>query len=584
LVQKGGVSRGRLTPVLQRWTLIMPKLWPSLRATTRQIAQVCVSCAVIAVIALAPASMPAQVVIPAEALVDETGFQRILDRGHELEAQQEWAKALSHYEDALRHYPDRRDLRERLTYARINFDLGRRYEDRSYVTSLNSMTERQALALYAEVLRKIESHYYKQPDWQEVALRGISAFDIALSRARCRDQNGVQASVEAVNAFRNEIRQRMEVTVIRNQRQAHEVAANVATLAAQQIGLRPAATIMEFACGAACGLDQYSCFLTGSQLDDVLNQIEGSFVGLGIELKARQKSLEIISVISGSPAGDAGIRAGERIVEIDGISTEDISTDEAADRLKGGEGSAVHVKVVDSQGGVRQIRLVRRRVRVPSVEDAEIADGDYGIAYLRLASFQKTTSRDLDAVLWQLHRQGMQSLIVDVRSNPGGLLPAAVDAADKFVSSGNIVSTRGRNEHESFVYHAHTAGTWQVPLVVLIDGDTASASEIFASAIGEHHRGTVIGERSYGKGSVQGIFSLSTSKAGIRLTTSKFYSPNEHAISNRGVYPDIAIQTAKKPITEGPTAEVPEPEDKVLNAALQFARSRLSSRQPFVAN
>jgi len=562
----------------------MQKRWLSLRATTVRIAGICVSSVLAAVIALAPASLPAQVLIPAEALADESGFQRVLEHGHDLEAQQRWGEALSHYEDALRTYPDRRDLRDHLTRARIQLDLGRRYEDRSYVASLNSMTEQKALALYTEVLRKIESHYYMKPDWREVSHRGINTLDIALTRECFRSQNGVRTPIETVNAFRNEIRRRMEVTPIRSQRQAHEVATNVANMAARQIGLRPTATIMEFVCGAACGLDQYSCFLTGSQLDDVLNQIEGSFVGLGIELKAQQKSLAIISVISGSPADEAGIRAGERIVEIDGTSTADISTDEAADRLKGVEGSAASIKVVDNQGSVREIRLVRRRVVVPSIEDAKIADRDYGIAYLRLANFQKTTSRDLDAVLWKLHRQGMESLIVDVRKNPGGLLPAAVDAADKFVSSGNIVSTRGRNEHENFIYHAHATGTWQVPLVVLIDGDTASASEIFASAIREHRRGTVIGQRSYGKGSVQGIFSLNTSKAGVRLTTSKFYSPNEHPISNRGVHPDIVIQTAKKPVTDGQIADVPESEDAVLNAALQFARTRLSSHRQVVAN
>lgn len=170
----------------------------------------------------------------------------------------------------------------------------------------------------------------------------------------------------------------------------------------------------------------------------MLSQVEGSFIGLGIELKAQQKSLEIVSVILGSPADETGVHAGERIVEVDGMSTADISTDEAANLLRGAEGSAANVKIVDEQGCVRDIQLVRRRVQVPSIEDAKIADSEYNIAYLRLANFQKTTSRDLDAVLWKLHRQGMQSLIVDLRGNPGGLLPAAVDAADEFVSSGDI--------------------------------------------------------------------------------------------------------------------------------------------------
>jgi len=171
---------------------------------------------------------------------------------------------------------------------------------------------------------------------------------------------------------------------------------------------------------------------------------------------------------------------------------------------------------------------------------------------------------------------------VDVRRNPGGLLTAAVDAADKFLTSGNIVSTKGRNSHECYDYQAHTVGTWRVPLVVLIDADTASASEIFAGAIRDHRRGTLIGQRSYGKGSVQGIFSLATSKAGVRLTTAKFYSPNKREISRHGVAPDLAVQIDKKPVDDS-QAELVGERDETLNAAIQFARTRLSSRMQAAA-
>jgi carboxyl-terminal processing protease len=132
---------------------------------------------------------------------------------------------------------------------------------------------------------------------------------------------------------------------------------------------------------------------------------------------------------------------------------------------------------------VRKLRVQRRLVDVPSVQDSKILDTQFGVAYMKLTSFQKTTSRDVDAALWSLHRQGMRSLIIDVRGNPGGLLNASVEVADKFLTSGVIVSTRGRSTREDFDYQAHDAGTWRVPLVVLIDGDSASASEIFAGAV-----------------------------------------------------------------------------------------------------
>jgi carboxyl-terminal processing protease len=223
------------------------------------------------------------------------------------------------------------------------------------------------------------------------------------------------------------------------------------------------------------------------------------------------------------------------------------------------------------------MRMVRRRVDVPSVDGTRMVDQELGVAYLRLTSFQKTTSRDLDAALWQLHRQGMRSLILDLRGNPGGLLSASVEVADKFLANGAIVSTRGRSTGEDFDYRAHTSGTWRMPLVVLIDQDSASASEIFAGAIRDHRRGLLVGQRSYGKGSVQGIFPLQSSQAGVRLTTAKFYSPSGQPISRQGISPDLAVvaQTVARP-ADGLLAE--RDDDPMLRAALQAAREQFSQR------
>lgn len=530
------------------------------------------------VLGLMPRGVWAQVVIPAEALSTETAVAEVIQRGQALESQHRWSEALAHYEEALRDYPERSDLWERLTRARMHYDLSRRHEDHSFTSWLRQLSEREALDVYSEVLRKIESYYVKQPSWQELAQRGLDNLEIALASAAFRRVQQVQGQDDTVRAFCDRVQRRMKVTKVNNQREACEVAATVARLAEQELGLRPAATVLEFTSGAVCALDQYSCFLTSGQLDEVFSQIEGNFVGLGIELRAQDKMLLIVNVLPGGPAEAGGIRKGDRIAEVDGQTVSQISTDEAADMLKGPEGSAVEVMLLDPDGASRRLRIVRRRVEVSSVQDVKMVDAQYGIGYLRLTSFQKTTIREFDDALWQLHRQGMKSLIVDVRGNPGGLLPAAVEVADKFVTSGTIVSTRGRNSHEDFDYQAHAFGTWQVPLVVLIDGDTASASEIFAGAIHDLRRGTVVGQRSYGKGSVQGIFSLNTSKAGVRLTTAKFYSPGGHAISQNGVYPDVVVRTAKKPVTEGQDRTAAS-EDPTLTAALQVARNSLLSQR-----
>ncbi len=165
---------------------------------------------------------------------------------------------------------------------------------------------------------------------------------------------------------------------------------------------------------------------------------------------------------------------------------------------------------------------------------------------------------------------------MDLRGNPGGLLTAAVDVGDKFIDQGNIVSTEGRSPQENYVYTARSSGSWRMPLVVLIDGDSASASEIFAGAIRDHHRGTIVGVKSYGKGSVQGIFPLNIAGTGIRLTTAKFYSPDHIAFVHVGVNPDIVVHQTAKPVT-GDTAVgfSAAKDDAILSAGLQAARHQL---------
>ena len=195
-----------------------------------------------------------------------------------------------------------------------------------------------------------------------------------------------------------------------------------------------------------------------------------------------------------------------------------------------------------------------------------------GIGYLRLTSFQKTTSRDLDYALWELNKQGMRGLIIDLRGNPGGLLDAAVEVADKFLEAGTIVSTRGRGFQEDMDYQARLVGTWRVPLVVLLDRESASASEILAGAIRDQRRGTIVGERSYGKGSVQGIFPLHSMNGGIRLTTAKFYSPNGKAISGHGVQPHVRVQLVAK--SYDVLAGVTKANDAAFSVALDVARKQ----------
>lgn len=516
-------------------------------------------------VTIAPESMPA------------SALESVLDKGRRLESQQRWGEALTHYEESLREHPGDKSLLQHHDLAKLHYSLDRRYNDHSFRQSIASLNSRQALSLYSELLRKISTHYVAAPPWQRIGVRGTTSLDMALADSDFRTINSLQVSPEQLSALRRELYQTLGRRTIRGPNDLVALAGDMARLAELRIGLRQSAVVLEFATAAAGGLDDYSAYLTSDQLRDVYSQIEGNFVGLGVELKADNGALLIVHVIAGSPAERAGILEGDRIVAVDGKTTAELSTDEAASMLTGQEGTWVQITARSPGQEPRGLSVRREHVSVPSLEDVKIVDADFGVAYVRVPAFQKTTSRDLESALWTLHRKGMRSLILDLRGNPGGLLTASVEAADKFLTQGGIVSTRGRSPQEDFDYQAHYGGTWRVPLVVLIDGDSASASEIFAGAIKDNNRGILVGDQSYGKGSVQGIFPLGYAGAGIRLTTAKFYSPSGQAISKHGVVPNQTVHRTARPAGTGLMIDTSD-HDRALQAAIEAARQRVAAR------
>lgn len=473
-------------------------------------------------------------------------LEETLSIGRRLEAQRRWAEALNHYEEAIRRFPESPSLQQRYAVARQYFDLNRRFADRSFRALIGELDFASAMEAYGAVLLKVQTFYVDEPQWRYLIDHGTFALHVALTDSaflsRCETQSGAAEIAECIER----IKRTTAAMSISSRREACDAVARAASIARRDLGVPPAMIVLEYLSGACNALDPYSAFLTPDQLQEVYGQIEGNFVGLGVELKAQDGLLNIVRVIAGSPAEQAGLRAGERIVAIDDRDLHDISADEAANLLQGPEGSSVTLSLVSGET-TRRITVIRRRVEVPSIDCAEIIDPNRGIGYLRLTCFQKTTAADLDRALWNLRRQGMAQLIIDLRGNPGGLLTAAVESVDRFLQRGIIVTTRGRSPNEDFTYTARTEGTWTMPLAVLIDGNSASAAEIFAGAIRDHQRGWIIGERSFGKGSVQGIFTIDVIGAGLRLTTAKFYSPSGEPYSRRGVEPDLTVATSGTP-------------------------------------
>jgi carboxyl-terminal processing protease len=498
----------------------------------------------------------------------------VLRRGQQLETERRWGDALAHYEEAVRQFPEEPALERRFELSRLHYDLARRYGDLTFRNCLKQLSLDQALDLYNDLLLKIQAHYVETPDFKQLVERGMSDLDVALSEPSFVSQNLAQSAYPAIDAFRDELRRTLASRPVRSRSDARQAAAIAAELAQMRLGMLPSAVVLEFACGATNALDPYSSYLTPSQLAEVYSQIEGNFVGLGVELKAADRDLLVVRVIPNSPAQQNGIRAGDRIVAVGDRPVREYPMEQAANLLQGPAGSIVEVSVVTPGQAPRRLAIQRQRVDVPSIDSVRILDPARGVGYLKLVCFQKNTSRDLDLALWRLHREGMRVLIIDLRGNPGGLLASAVDVVDKFVDRGVIVSTRGRNSQEDFTYSAREDGTWHVPLVLLIDQDSASAAEILAGAIRDHRRGTLVGVRSYGKGSVQGIFPLGYANCGVRLTTARFYSPIGRPYSRVGVDPDVLVRQVAKPVENDSRPA----EDAVLAAALQQAVAQVAVR------
>lgn len=295
--------------------------------------------------------------------------------------------------------------------------------------------------------------------------------------------------------------------------------------------------------GMLSGLDPYSQYFGTEELEDLKIETEGEFEGLGIEVIIKEGLLIVITPILDSPAFKAGILVGDRIIRIDGASTENMSIREAVKKLRGKLGTKITLTVVhEGDTAPVDITIERAKIYVNSIRGARIVDDEYKIGYLAVSNFQENTVKDMDIAVQDLLKNGMKSMVLDLRFNPGGLLNAAVDMADKFLEKGIIVSTRGRDKTQNYVYQAHKKGTYpRFPLVILVNNGSASASEIVAGALKDHKRGILLGIKTFGKGSVQSLIPVGNGKAALKLTTARYYTPSGICIHEKGIEPDVSV-------------------------------------------
>ncbi|WP_455229911.1 S41 family peptidase [Geopseudomonas aromaticivorans] len=362
--------------------------------------------------------------------------------------------------------------------------------------------------------------------------------------------------------------------------------------------------------GMLSNLDPHSAYLEPEDFKELQESTSGEFGGLGIEVGQEDGLLKVISPIDDTPAARAGIEAGDLIVKIDGQPTKGWTLVQAVDKLRGKAGSKIVLTLVREGGKPFDVKLERAVIKVRSVK-SELLEKNYG--YLRITQFQVNSGEEVAKALATLKKDNggkLGGLVLDLRNNPGGVLQAAVEVSDHFLSKGLIVYTKGRIANSELRFSADRADASEgVPLVVLINGGSASAAEIVAGALQDHKRGVLMGTDSFGKGSVQTVLPLTNERA-LKLTTALYFTPNGRSIQAQGIVPDIVVERGKvthddgqsqglkeadlsghlgngnggadKPSSGKPAADTskPQDEDYQLSQALNLLKGLNITRQP----
>jgi carboxyl-terminal processing protease len=300
--------------------------------------------------------------------------------------------------------------------------------------------------------------------------------------------------------------------------------------------------------GMLTSLDPHSSFLNAKKFDDMKVQTSGEFGGLGIEVTMENGVIKVVSPIDDTPASRGGLMANDLIISIDGTEIQGMTLNEAVDKMRGKVNTPIVLTIQrPNQKDSFDLKLVRDVIRVRSVKNNVESDD---IGYIRISSFTEQTQEGLEAAFADAKKKlgpKLKGYVLDLRNNPGGLLDQAISVSDSFLDRGEVVSTRGRNADETQRYNAQAGDLSEgKPIVILINGGSASASEIVAGALQDHKRATVIGTRSFGKGSVQTIIPLG-SQGALRLTTARYYTPAGRSIQAKGIDADIIIEQELPP-------------------------------------
>ena len=481
---------------------------------------------------------------------------QMLEEAKQLHARKQWRKALGLYKQVrlTSLADDELDKRTNECYRWLSLEM--RHRSKEFSASIENMTRATGQYLLRSLLDRIKRHYVSPPT------------NDALLRSVAEQIQGFVESASAQQRYRPlsqpETRERLAAAAVRlgnaalgqDGLESSEVEAAIESrlLDAHPTDLPAGVLLSEAVYGVMAALDKYSVYMPPDRLRELEIETKGHFCGIGAEVTMRGKLLTIVTPMSAGPAAKAGLVPEDRLILIDGKwGPPTIPRMQAIKRLRGPYRTPVEIHVVtDGEPFPVKHHLLRGVIPVASVKECRILDGSPGIGYVALVAFSQRAPSDLADSLRRLESQGTSALVLDLRGNSGGLLKAAVEIADLFVDEEVIVSTRGRTESSNQTYQASRAGSHtRYPVAVLVNGRSASASEIVASVIRDHRRGPLVGTRTVGKGSVQAMvrFRAPGDKSplgGANLTVARYFPPCGESFDGVGISPDIAVDTDHK--------------------------------------
>jgi carboxyl-terminal processing protease len=459
-----------------------------------------------------------------------------------LEKDRRWFEACSIYDELLS--KDRNDARLRDAYRRClrRFRQARRLADESLQTVLSKQTYTQASELYAEILGKVLSGYAEREraDLPTLFQQGLQELRFALEEKAFEQKYLARAGRAGLESLKNRLT-RWDDEKARDLGRAKTLLGEIMS-SAWQLRIPPGVIALECACGACNSLDEYSLYLAPNRYTQAETARRAKYVGIGIELTITNQKYEISRVYRNSPAALAGLAKGDRVVRIDGQVLDPLAPDVVMERLRGEAGTFVEIEFQPHGAMMAQTtRIERQEVLALSVDFRRV--GVY-FGCLRIHNFQDSTLQEVKNALDELQAMDMplQGLILDLRGNPGGLLKPALGVAELFLPEGVIVHTYGQVRKANQTYLSQNKAPNPLTVVVLVDGETASAAEVVAGALKDNRRALLIGQPTYGKGSIQGTIALEKAPGGLRLTVAKFSFSSRVTFNGRGLLPDRVIE------------------------------------------